>query len=420
MNRSRRNIAREPLTRSIMLSLLVAMLLLGSVSCAAQGPWDSSLSQITRPYRFSFFRWHLIQFAGLLRPVRIPREAQQDPTGYVQAYFALETQARALQRAGQELRPEQRAELVRMRSVAERIIADQVAEAFRAEGIYNPLDRFVHLPVMFPPVWFVFAPPPHILIVSPRDEIVQIRQVMLVQEMDVATMEQIEAEVEALGLSALVTPIGGLAATYPAVVNTRTTLPRGIETVAEEWLHQYLAFTPTGFHFVLHLLHLRTNREIAAINESLAHIVHEEIGERILAEHYGILPAPEPEPPAPEIEPVFDFRAYMRETRLQTDALLAEGKIEAAEHYMAERRLMLQPEGYYIRKLNQAYFAFYGTYADAPGAITTVGEEFQALRAESPSLRAFLSAAVTITTREDLYRLLEEQGIRWSYLAPAH
>ena len=416
MDRLRHILAQGAPGPILLLPLLLVTILLSGASCAAQEPWDASLSRITRPHRFSFVRWHLGQFAGLLRPTTIPPEAERDPAGYVRAYFAQEAQARALQRAGHELPPEQKAELARMRSVAERIIADQVTEAFRDEGIYNPLDRFIYLPVTFPPVWFVFEPPPLILIVSARDQIAQIRQVMLVQEMDVATMEQIEAEVEALGLSALVTPIGGLAATYPAFVSTRTTLPRGIETVAEEWLHQYLAFTPTGWHFVLHLLNLRTNHQIARINESLAHIVHEEIGERILAEHYGIFP--EPEPTEPEIEPEFDFRAFMRETRLQTEALLARGEIEMAESYMETRRQMLLAEGYFIRKLNQAYFAFYGTYADAPGAITTVGDEFDALRAESLSLRAFLNAAVTVTTREDLYRLLEEQGIRWAHLAP--
>ena len=65
--------------------------------------------------------------------------------------------------------------------------------------------------------------------------------------------------------------------------------------------------------------------------------------------------------------PVFDFRAEMHQTRVTADRLLAEGKIDQAETYMELRRRFLWDNGYHIRKLNQAYFAFYGAYADQPG-----------------------------------------------------
>jgi hypothetical protein len=48
------------------------------------------------------------------------------------------------------------------------------------------------------------------------------------------------------------------------------------------------------------------------------------------------------------------------------DALLAAGLINEAEDYMEARRLVFWENGYRIRKLNQAYFAFHGAYADAP------------------------------------------------------
>jgi len=54
----------------------------------------------------------------------------------------------------------------------------------------------------------------------------------------------------------------------------------------------------------------------------------------------------------------------MRETRIRVDKLLAQGRIEEAEAYMEERRQEFVAHGYYIRKLNQAYFAFHGAYAD--------------------------------------------------------
>jgi hypothetical protein len=401
------------------LALVALLVLFSSASCADPEPWDADLRRISKPYRFSFVRWELEQFAGLLRPVETPAEAQRDPAAYVQAYLAREAQARALQQAGLEVPAALRAEIAEMRPVAERIVAEQVAAAYRAEGIRNPLDRHVSLPVTFPPVWFVFEPPPHLLVISPRDRIAPIRQVMLVPEMDVATMERIEAELVALNLAPLVTEIGGFGATYPAVVNTRTSLPNAIETVAEEWLHQYLAFTPTGYRYVLHLLRLRPDHEIAQINESLATVVHEEVGRRVLASEYGILPAPAGEPARPDAEPEFDFRAFMRETRLQAEALLERGLLEEAEAYMEARRQVVVGEGYRIRKLNQAYFAFYGTYADAPGAITPVGAELRALRAQSPSLSAFLNAAAELTSRDDLLRLLEQEGIGAARALPA-
>lgn len=400
--------------KSLILALLGALLL----GCAAPQPPTAALSDIARPYRFSFVRWELTQFARLLRPVHRPRAAQEDPAGYVQAYLALQAQAHNLERAGEPIPPALASELAAMRPVAERIVAAQVREAYRQEGIYQPLERYLPLPVTFPPVWFVFEPPPLLLVVSPRERIVPIYQVMLRPGLDVATMERIEADIEALGYSALVTEIGGLGATYPAVVSTRSSLPHAVETVAEEWLHQYLAFTPLGFRYILHLLGVRPDYEIAQLNESLATVVHEEIGQRVLWEHYGIAPAPAA-PAAPRDEGALDFRAFMRETRLQAEALLAENKIDEAEAYMEARRQVLVAAGYQIRKLNQAYFAFHGTYADAPGAITLVGSELRALRAQCPSLGAFLDLVVGLTSRDELQQLLEERGIRSTRLTPA-
>ena len=51
----------------------------------------------------------------------------------------------------------------------------------------------------------------------------------------------------------------------------------------------------------------------------------------------------------------------------QTDQ--AQAKIVAAEDYMEQQRRYINSNGYGIRKLNQAYFAFYGAYADSPGAM---------------------------------------------------
>jgi hypothetical protein len=64
---------------------------------------------------------------------------------------------------------------------------------------------------------------------------------------------------------------------------------------------------------------------------------------------------------------MFDFRVEMHLTRVTVDELLEQGDIEEAEAYMEARRQIFWQNGYYIRRINQAYFAFHGAYADQPG-----------------------------------------------------
>jgi hypothetical protein len=78
--------------------------------------------------------------------------------------------------------------------------------------------------------------------------------------------------------------------------------------------------------------------------------------------------------------------------------------VEEAEDYMEERRQFLWDNGYRIRKLNQAFFAFYGAYADTPGeqGNNPIGPALLALRDNSTTLRDFLDRVSPITTLEDL------------------
>jgi hypothetical protein len=92
----------------------------------------------------------------------------------------------------------------------------------------------------------------------------------------------------------------------------------------------------------------------------------------------------------------------MRETRRNVDEMLAQGRIEEAEAYMEERRQFINENGYYIRKLNQAYFAFHGTYTDSPTSIDPIGVEMRKLREETDSLKDFLEIVAEMTTRQDL------------------
>jgi hypothetical protein len=145
-----------------------------------------------------------------------------------------------------------------------------------------------------------------------------------------------------------------------------------------------------------------TSPELRTMNETTAAIAGKEIGRAVIERYYPELipppPAPEPETvspqPQPEPPPQFDFRAEMRETREVTDQLLADGQIERAETYMELRRRFLWDHGYHIRKLNQAYFAFHGAYADEPGGAAgedPVGAAVRSLREQNASLADFLN-----------------------------
>ena len=99
----------------------------------------------------------------------------------------------------------------------------------------------------------------------------------------------------------------------------------------------------------------------------------------------------------------------MRLTRLEADRLLASGDIEAAERYMEDRRLLLAGQGYAIRKLNQAYFAFHGSYADSPASVDPLGGQMRDLRRRSPSLAAFVKTVARISSYQDFQMLPGEE-----------
>jgi hypothetical protein len=95
----------------------------------------------------------------------------------------------------------------------------------------------------------------------------------------------------------------------------------------------------------------------------------------------------------------------MRQIRQNVDADLAGGQVDQAEQYMDEQRDYLQTQGYYIRKLNQAYFAFYGTYADTPAYADPIGTAIQDIRNQSSSLKGFLNKIEHVTNVSQLDKL---------------
>ena len=427
MSQSKRSQAFQRRFRWTRLAIALALVLVClAPGCRRAEGLDQRLNASIKPYRFSILGWEVGQVFSWFRPqVQSPQAQSGSARGsnlgesqQVLAYMAVLSQIQAgeqrinaisaggqpgervaQEKALQELRDERLA----LRTPVTRILGRQIRAVLSAEGIFNPLDRYVRWGVAFPPLSFRLERPPNLLIISPRERIESMREVMLIQDLPVAVVESIEDEVDALGVSSLVTELGGFGATFPTFVSDDASLRYIIRTATEEWLHQYLAFTPLGFRYVLDEIGLARNYAVATMNETLAGMVSDEIAGRVMQAYYP-QPAAPPQAAAVPPAPAFDFNRTMREIRLAVDDMLAQGQIERAEQYMEERRQYVVSQGYNIRKLNQAYFAFYGTYADLPSSVDPIGAEMRQLRAGSGSLREFLNRAVRMTRREDLSR----------------
>src|SRR5438093_835702 len=133
---------------------------------------------------------------------------------------------------------------------------------------------------------------------------------------------------------------------------------------------------------------------------------------RLYFERYGTLEQACGAQPAPAATPPptpsgFDFTGEMRALRREVEAMLAQGQVEQAEALMAAKRDEFQSKGIFIRRLNQAYFAFHGFYADSPGSIDPIGPELQTLLERAGSPGEFVRRASSLTTRADLDAALQ-------------
>jgi len=298
---------------------------------------------------------------------------------------------------------ETRDQMERRQPLAEAIMQQQVSAILADEG-------FQILDSVLPPVQMHMTALPVVLIVSPRDEIHQLYGVPLVPELTTPEMESLETAVyRRLDRSALVVPIGGLGF-FPAMIVETGNVNFLADVIAHEWAHHWLTLRPLGIRYL-------ANPELRTINETVASILGAEVGARVVERFYPefvppetpVAAADEAAEPTPAEPAPFDFRSEMAATRIRVDELLAAGRVEEAEAYMEERRRVFVANGYPIRKLNQAYFAFYGAYADTPGAAgdDPIGPAVLALRENSPSLYAFMTTVAGVTSAEELEAALE-------------
>lgn len=261
-----------------------------------------------------------------------------------------------------------------------------------------------------PPVLYHSTPLPLALIVSPRNVIRQDHNISLSPDLTLDQQVALEEQVDrALNVSSLVVRIGGVGV-YPTMVMQTNDLNWLSEVVAHEWIHNYLTLRPLGLNY-------ERSPELRTMNETAATIAGKEIGRALMERFYPqLVPPPPPTPmpgqaPSPAEPPAFDFNKEMHLTRVTVDELLAKGQIEEAEAYMEQRRVFFWEHGYRIRKLNQAYFAFYGAYADQPGGAAgedPVGAAVRALRAQSPTLADFIRRIAWMSSYEQLKRAIAQ------------
>lgn len=299
-----------------------------------------------------------------------------------------------------------RATLSERQSLVEAILEGQVAAVLVDEG-------FGVSGQLMPPISMRFTRVPNFLIISPRNSI-RFDYGFALYALGADEQSTLEAQIEAKheDVSVLIVPLGGVAL-YPAMILERSSIAASLDTFAHEWLHHYLALFPLGLAYDF-------DNEARIINETTASLFGRELSQLVLARYYREPAAQDDAHPAqlmlrlPSLTrqtPSFDYGSAMHETRIRVDELLAAGQIDEAEAYMEGRRRLFVNNGYLIRRLNQAYFAFYGGYqSGTPGAggEDPIGPAVQRVRDRSTSIYEWIFTMRGVTTRDQLLALANE------------
>ncbi|MFN8486554.1 MAG: hypothetical protein U0350_03115 [Caldilineaceae bacterium] len=401
------------------LALYLAFILLGSSTIPALDAKDYRLSMQVAGWQFDLFSWE-VQAIGQKIHAFFSQPANALPAGtgpqLVHTYLARASQIQQMESQLNKLYStnpdhttseatdlQKRLDELRVQQTQDRPTVEQVIQRQIGQELVDSGLQVVGAPL--PPVNFTFVEPPRKLVVSPRDHIETVYSEMLAPQIPLAQIERSEQGIrKQFDLSAYITNIGGLGA-FPTMVVDRASLDWILSTVAHEWTHNYLAFFPLGFNYF-------ASPDMTTINETVAELVGNEIGDRALRRYYPeAVPPPTPPPapttaapnkPTPEQPPEFDFDTEMRETRLKVDQLLAEGKVEEAEKYMEARRLVFVQHGYALRVLNQAYFAFHGSYGTSAASTSPIGPKLEKLHQLIPDLKTFLTTVRAMQSDADL------------------
>jgi hypothetical protein len=405
--------ARLSSTARLALGLLAGLILLAASTIPLRGP-QAQLNRYTAALEFDFAGWTVdaarvkLSQGALASSGYLPAETRP---AVVRELFLLvgeaerlEGEVRAAYAAGQVATPETearsadlaalRTRIARLQPVAEAILQEQASVTIAAAGLASTGEPF-------PPVSFHLSQLPVALVVSPRTEIRQDALVQLDPGLSLDGQIQLEARVEQdLGVSALVVPVGGIG-TYPTMIEETDALGWVAEVVLHEWTHNWLTLRPLGWNY-------ETSPQLRTMNETTAQLMGQALGRLLVERYYPDLVREATAHAAALKRPLsFDFQAEMHATRVHVDELLAEGKVTEAEDYMETRRQVFVANGYPLRRLNQAYFAFYGAYADSaqgPAGEDPVGAAVRQLWEAAVSPAAFLRQMARMDSVDDLER----------------
>ncbi len=234
---------------------------------------------LTRHQSFDYIEWEIGALWAKARQelfgyaAYVPQDIQRD---YLLDYFRDQGRYWALIGADD---PAHQADIVALetdlhenRPLAEAIIESQVSAVLVEEG-------FGVLGQVLPPVSMHFLEVPDVLIVAPRDDIRQAFTLTLnamTFEERVALERTIAANVPERAV--YITRIGGVGI-WPAMIRETDRAVVAFEVTAHEWLHHYLVFFPLGINYFTH-------PDTRIINETVATLFGDEIGNRVIERFY--------------------------------------------------------------------------------------------------------------------------------------
>ena len=276
---------------------------------------------------------------------------------------------------------------------AEEAVEAVISDVLRKQGLGFKAN------ILLPPTDFRFETPPLILVTSPRNKITLKESKLVKNVIDPNIRDHIEKKIEEDNItSALVDDLAGLG-TYPAFVSDKYDLRQVVRTAAHEWLHNYWIFHSFGRN-------MWDSPEMYTLNETAADLAGNELGDRAFLRLGGTIQNNSSIYSSLEVSHPHLTR-ILRETRQTVESLLIQGEIEEAEKLMRESQWTLKLGGYSIRKINQAYFAFRGNYAESPASTSQIGAELKEYRSLFNSTGEFVKSLSKIKSYEQFKQILE-------------
>ncbi|HEX5417185.1 MAG TPA: hypothetical protein VFZ25_16090, partial [Chloroflexota bacterium] len=284
--------------------LLVAAVVMFAVPRVGGPPTlDWRLAQVARERSFNLWQWEGQTLVGRAWQ-NVTAPASSDQPAVVWRYAALVRQTNQTLARRDELWAKravtgsadglaetqdevdrQEAELARLRPIVEVTVSRETADELARRGL--PPNQYVRaggppfalLRVdVVPPVFFQIGPLPRLLVIAPVDRVALIGSVLLRADLSTDQIDQLETNADGLGVSSVVTDIGGLAA-YPSMLPDDESTRDLLITVAHEWTHHYLAFRPLGQSYF-------GSYDMREINETVADMVGHEVGDAVYRQTY--------------------------------------------------------------------------------------------------------------------------------------